>query len=262
MDKQQLIDDLERSSIQVVFNGKFNLSSHRWNLREHSHDYLEVIYFLDGRADIYVLNKCITAHTYDVIIYPKNMHHKESVDLSFSQEVICLGIRTTSFDMTDIIHVVDYNKQFKWLIESIYEEVNDKCPEEKLITYYVKAFFLTVLKNKGEYYLPGSIVIHQAIEYIHNHFTDNISTEQLADIASISIAGFISKFKAQFNTTPTKYINRLRIEAAKHLLCTTGMSIDEISDSVGYNSSKYFDRVFKSITGMTPGYYRNGSSTT
>lgn len=256
-----MIEDLERSNIKVVFNGKFNLSSHRWNLREHSHDYIEVIYFLDGRADIHVLKKCISAHTYDVIIYPVNTPHKEFVDLSFSQEVICLGIRTDIFDLTDIIHIVDYNKQFKWLIESIYGEVNDKCPEERLITYYVKALFLTVLKKKEEYYLPGSIEIRDAIEYIHNHFTNNISTEQLAEIAAISIASFINKFKVQLNTTPTKYINKLRIEAAKHLLCTTGMSIDEISNSVGYNSSKYFNRVFKSLTGMTPGYYRHGFNT-
>jgi len=56
--------------------------------------------------------------------------------------------------------------------------------------------------------------------------------------------------------TPISYVQRLRIEDAKHRLERTDASVDEISWRVGYEDAAFFRRLFKRTTGVAPGAYR------
>ena len=56
--------------------------------------------------------------------------------------------------------------------------------------------------------------------------------------------------------TPIGYVQRLRIEDAKRRLERTEASVDEISWRVGYEDAAFFRRLFKRVTGLTPGAYR------
>lgn len=56
--------------------------------------------------------------------------------------------------------------------------------------------------------------------------------------------------------SPIAYVQRLRIEEAKHRLERTDVPVDEISWQVGYEEPAFFRRLFKRVTGMTPGGYR------
>ena len=51
-------------------------------------------------------------------------------------------------------------------------------------------------------------------------------------------------------------LQNLRMEAAKRLLETTRMPVEEISTEVGYEDASFFRRLFKRSTGLTPGQYR------
>ena len=53
-----------------------------------------------------------------------------------------------------------------------------------------------------------------------------------------------------------KYINALRINEATHLL-ETGKTIEEIAGEVGFNDPKYFSKVFKKSSGLSPSGYKN-----
>lgn len=67
---------------------------------------------------------------------------------------------------------------------------------------------------------------------------------------------FIRAFKNEFGLTPRKYINKLRIERAIHMLKETAMSVTTISKTVGFSDPYYFSRLFKQITGKSPSEYR------
>jgi two-component system response regulator YesN len=54
----------------------------------------------------------------------------------------------------------------------------------------------------------------------------------------------------------SEHLNEIRILHAKRLLTTTGISISEISESIGYTDQSYFGKVFKKSTGHTPLEYR------
>ncbi|WP_334137566.1 helix-turn-helix transcriptional regulator, partial [Muricomes intestini] len=64
-------------------------------------------------------------------------------------------------------------------------------------------------------------------------------------------------FKKSMNVGVSEYINMQKIEESKKLLGETTLKIYEISERLGYESSFYFSKVFKKITGMSPKEYRS-----
>lgn len=64
------------------------------------------------------------------------------------------------------------------------------------------------------------------------------------------------RFKATTSINVSPYIDALRIEKDKRLLCTTSMTITDIATSIGYTQPSSFIRRFKHFTNMTPGEFR------
>lgn len=95
-----------------------------------------------------------------------------------------------------------------------------------------------------------------AIEYIHDHFTDNdISVDQLSKMSSMSDTYFRKLFVENFSVTPLKYINNLRLNYALELLASGYYSISEISYMCGFDSIYYFSAFIKKETGNAPSFY-------
>jgi transcriptional regulator GlxA family with amidase domain len=67
---------------------------------------------------------------------------------------------------------------------------------------------------------------------------------------------FKRRFTGATGFAPIDYVQRLRIEDAKRRLERTDVSADEISWQVGYEDAAFFRRLFKRVTGVTPGTYR------
>ena len=64
------------------------------------------------------------------------------------------------------------------------------------------------------------------------------------------------EFSLCYQISPLQYLNRRRIEVAKHLLCTTESRIHEVGSMVGFDNTNHFINLFKRFTGMTPLEYR------
>ena len=65
------------------------------------------------------------------------------------------------------------------------------------------------------------------------------------------------RFRQATGLTPLAYVQRLRIEDAKRRLERTEDSIERIGWHVGYEDPAFFRRLFKRVTGVTPGQYRH-----
>jgi AraC-like DNA-binding protein len=84
------------------------------------------------------------------------------------------------------------------------------------------------------------------------------SLEIIADRVQLSKYHFSRMFKKHTGFAPMEYITKVRIEKAITLLRTTNYSIEEIAEQVGYASSSYFIKVFRSWVGFSPGEFRSG----
>lgn len=107
----------------------------------------------------------------------------------------------------------------------------------------------------------GDQEILKAQNFIEDHYPDNISVDQTAELVNMSKRNFIRRFKQATQLTPLDYIQRVRIEAAKKALESPSPghanNIQNLMYEVGYNDVKTFREVFKRITGVTPQDYRN-----
>jgi AraC-like DNA-binding protein len=82
----------------------------------------------------------------------------------------------------------------------------------------------------------------------------------LAKIAFVSDAYFIRTFRATFDETPHRYLQRRRVERAMFLLRETDRPVGEICLDVGFTSLGTFGRTFQRIVGESPTAYREGAA--
>jgi ABC-type Fe3+-hydroxamate transport system substrate-binding protein/AraC-like DNA-binding protein len=94
-----------------------------------------------------------------------------------------------------------------------------------------------------------------AKEYIHSHYYEDITRENLALIAGLSPSYFSARFRKETGMRPVDYVNHIRIEKAKELLLSTNKRVRSIAKNVGYQDEFYFSRTFKKVTGVPPTLY-------
>jgi transcriptional regulator GlxA family with amidase domain len=102
----------------------------------------------------------------------------------------------------------------------------------------------------------GDERIRSVEAYLHENFSDDLSTQCLADQAGLGARTFVRHFKAATGKLPAAYLQALRIEAAKAMLEREAKPIQSISSTVGYDDVAFFRGLFKRTTGMTPAEYR------
>jgi len=99
--------------------------------------------------------------------------------------------------------------------------------------------------------------LRRAVDYINRHFGDpDMSIATAAHHAGLSLRILQMRFKKELNCAPTHYLQKTRIEKAKELLRSTRMSMEEISESVGYGNGNYLSKAFSAVTGQTARTYR------
>lgn len=100
-----------------------------------------------------------------------------------------------------------------------------------------------------------SLVIHKSMKVIQEKFSSGITLEELANILNITPEYLSSLFQKELGISFTAYIKDIRIKKAKELLMSP-LKAFEVAQQVGYSDAKYFTRVFKEVTGLTPGEFQ------
>lgn len=94
------------------------------------------------------------------------------------------------------------------------------------------------------------------MQYIHDHYTEEITLEMIADSASISKSGALHIFQSGIQSSPVAYLIRYRLAQAAEQLYTTQKSISVIAEETGFTSAGYFCRKFRQHYQMSPNAYR------
>lgn len=99
-------------------------------------------------------------------------------------------------------------------------------------------------------------MVRDAQAWLSEHFSMAAPIMEVVKQSGIPERSFKRRFSKATGYSPIAYVQHLRIEDAKRRLERTDASIDQISWSVGYEDAASFRRLFKRITGITPGDYR------
>ena len=90
---------------------------------------------------------------------------------------------------------------------------------------------------------------------------ESITVKQLAAMAHLSASQFSHRFKSFMGVSPIRYQYQVRVNQARTYLAESEISIEQISEIVGFHNVPNFYSVFHSITGDTPAKYRKRAQT-
>ena len=102
----------------------------------------------------------------------------------------------------------------------------------------------------------GSRPVRMIKEYVGEHYSENITLNDIADIVFLNPAYLSAMFKKETGQTLTQYLIDVRIDKAKEMLRNPERTIGEIACMVGYQDERHFSKLFSKMTGVKPTEYR------
>lgn len=114
----------------------------------------------------------------------------------------------------------------------------------------------SALEHKRKLSEEARRLVRLAMGYIHQNYAEAISRRDVAQRIGITEDHLTFCFRQELGTTPIMYLQRYRINQAKHLLKESRQTITEIALNVGFSDSGYFSRIFHRETGMSPEAFR------
>ncbi|MFC5529863.1 response regulator [Cohnella yongneupensis] len=103
---------------------------------------------------------------------------------------------------------------------------------------------------------PYSLIVQKTVRLIHDRYQDGITLEEIASLLHITPEYLSGLFTKEVKSNFSAYVKDYRIRKAKTLLRNPELRMFEIARMVGYPDPKYFSRVFKEMTGLTPAEYQ------
>lgn len=149
----------------------------------------------------------------------------------FSNTIFTLDF--LSKDLDSISNINEFKTYFLSKIELLYAQIKDKN------------------SNKNQ------LLIENIQNFIANNLSKDLSLDLVADYVDLN-PKYVSKlFKEYTGTNFQQYVTKLKLNKAKDFCLSSDLCIDQIAREIGYNSTSYFIRQFKSTFGFTPAAYRS-----
>lgn len=161
------------------------------------------------------------------------------------------------------------------ILFEVYQTIGNKKTstsfDQFLDTYYdvssLRQYMTEVLPGvaellSGQSSYSSQHVIENIKTYIHKNLNKNLTLDKISSMFFLNPSYCSHLFKEKTGVNFIDYVNNARIEKAKELLVTTDEKVYRIAKTLGFDNTKYFFRLFKKLTGVTPEQYRQMNKAT
>jgi AraC-type DNA-binding domain-containing proteins len=240
----------------------------------HRHEtYSELLFIEAGKGTIIIDDQPYEIGAGTVLLYHRGVWHEElSTDYPFHATYFAFkGLRVKDCphdyflgpDQSPVIKLGEQAEEIVRLVQEIHTEFHSKASESFAAANHLFGLLLVRLArhvpgNSAERRLvkPSEAAVIKARSYIEENYQQPITLERLAKVTFVSKYYLSHLFKQEVGMSVIQYLVRCRIEAAKKYLQITERSVKEIGEMAGYRSETTFHTIFKKMTGLTPGQYR------
>ncbi|MCL2019459.1 MAG: AraC family transcriptional regulator [Oscillospiraceae bacterium] len=283
-----MIKKLEEVSETAEFNTETLFAVHHSTEAEdsprHWHSAAEIMMPLKGGYDVTINDTLYRLGEFDIIIIPTGDIHEIRASEKFGERMVVRfnlmllksvkGLDKASFIFFKTWHIThDASPELHGTLKSLLLETLVEYTEQR--EYYeasisAKLIGMTVfMARKHEEDAPevfsdqiikrkAHIVnFNRCVEYINQHYKDDLSLESISGIAGFSKFHFTRWFKQFAGLSFYEYLTRVRIKVAESMLTNSETPITEIALESGFQSIATFNRVFKLNKSLTPTEYRN-----
>lgn len=228
------------------------------------HQHFEFGLCLEGQGIFFIDNKMIPFAQGNIsIIPPGTPHFAQSLDTHPSLWMfIAFDINVPNSAFGDISPGIVYDKAMEQILRLVAEELDSQgdgykqAVAELFDVLFIQAKRISTDAPIFFNYGDGLSSVYPAIEYITQHYPEDIEVETLASLCSMSLTNFRRRFNAVTGMTPIKYLLVMRLRMASVLLKLSDKKISDIALDVGYNTLSSFNRHFKDNYKMSPKEYR------
>lgn len=258
----------------------------------HKHDFIEIVYVISGSARHAIGEMLYEVKKGDLIIVNYGVPHAftpiddgeeqfSTYDLLFTTELFEItGIGKYDFSSlansylfytlfsdsaigeNSLNLIRSETKDFAGLFSKIYEEyTNRKSGFMNMLRAYLIELITLIFreidkKTRRDITREQREVVSKAIDYMKHNYNTKINLDNIVSDIFLSKNYFRQLFKSTTGMSVTDFIQSTRIEEACRLLLTTDRTVFDIAGDCGFTDMKFFYKIFKKITGKTPGDYR------
>lgn len=140
------------------------------------------------------------------------------------------------------------------LILEVYRLLQNGTGNEHRISYMLHHIIGEMAEYSEDRNVHPSIKLVK--EYIDNHFVEKLTIEELSSMTSYSRYHFSRLFRRETGFPPHEYILIKRLKHSMYLLAEGNVSVEDIGNICGFNSTAHFIRIFKEKNGITPSKFR------
>jgi len=249
---------------------------------QHFHQFYEIHILLDKEANHLVEGNMFHLKSFDITLLPPGILHKSEYPDGPAVKRLIIDFNMPTIDHSALHH--DFRKilstfytdtpvyrfdreiqeQLAGYLNNIFHTCKSSSDVKNLLLHSELIQFLSCLyhnsskniyNNRNEDSLTSKI--YAITSYIHTHFAESLSLEELSKQFYISTYYLSHQFKAVTGFTITNYIQMTRIRNAQQMLLSGDKKITEIAEACGFNSFSQFNRVFNKVCGVSPSKFKN-----
>ncbi|MBQ9760765.1 MAG: helix-turn-helix domain-containing protein [Clostridia bacterium] len=251
----------------------------------HVHEFIEIIYILKGRSKQYIDERCYTVKNGDMLFVNYGSTHAfESGDGEFTYVNICFSPEVMSDAMIteknafSLLSLTAFNEmcnetdgaqisffgserhEVEELLFAMLREAREKQTSwDRVLESYLNILITRMLRKieMGMETREIGDMWSELSDYIDANLSGELSLGALAQKCFYHPSYVSRVFKEKFKMSLVEYVNRRRIDGAIKLLEDSALSIDEISERVGFSDRSNFYRAFSKYVKSTPSDYRS-----
>lgn len=276
----------ERWSLDPAFPFRLGTGEMR-GFTAHWHELVEIVYVAHGSLAITVDGERHTVSGRDIIIINSGqIHGFERTESDNELVIVQFGLDIFGQATTDLRDgdsgrsifarstvVEPGTEPLHELLEACIIEISDEHraarPGSRLaIRARLSDIALAIMRNVSAP-TPGSPsatrrrtrheTLERVFEFVSHRFTEPITLDDAAQVASLSRYYFSRFFREQTGQPFQRYVLRVRVAHAERLLAESDLPVTEIAFQSGFGSPKTFNRVFRQLVGCSPTEYRSAS---
>lgn len=238
----------------------------------HLHRDLELVYMIDGESRGYADTISEEIHSGDIFLtFPNQIHFYDTFARErfwifiFSPDLLPEFADTFSLAVpkSPLIPGAGNQPEVKRLLTALMESAKKDSADSATYQqnlkrgYLLSLFSLLIPQMDLEQISVGdSGALHAIVSFCTSNFSENLSLSLLEEQLHLNKYYISHLFSQKLGIRFNDYINSLRVSEACRYLLNSSSSITEISELVGFNTQRTFNRAFVKVMGITPGEYR------
>ncbi|NMO95835.1 AraC family transcriptional regulator [Paenibacillus lemnae] len=280
MDKK--FDDNGRYPYHLVYQ---DTKSPQRELPDHVHNWFELVYVHHGQGVFFINQTFYDMNEGSLFLIPGDTIHRAFPDadapvtssaIFFNASWIRQGEQESDFSVLRCFELAARNNRYRLSLSNearvlivkhlqfMHEEQLQQKPGYRQATFlHLQQFLLFMTRhmldqNKDQVPTSASqpLWMKESLQYIDRNLSADLRLASLCKKASVTPSHFSRVFRQLTGMTLTDYVVAKRVVYAKELLIRTDDTSHDIAVQCGFESSSYFFKVFKKLTGVTPLHYR------